>query len=52
MLTAEARERALGGRLGVYDVEIRNQKGETVALFRGRSYAVSATVIRDGGSLP
>ncbi|HEX6012711.1 MAG TPA: hydroxyphenylacetyl-CoA thioesterase PaaI, partial [Geminicoccaceae bacterium] len=47
VLTAEAEERALGGRLGIYDVTVRNQKGERVALFRGRSYTLKATVIRE-----
>ena len=36
-LTAEATEQALSGRSGVYDVSVRNQKRECVALFRGRS---------------
>lgn len=37
-LVAEVRERSLSGRLGLYDVEIHNQRGELVALFRGKSY--------------
>ncbi len=37
-LTAEALERSQAGRLGVYDVTVRNQDGETVAYLRGRSY--------------
>lgn len=49
VLVAEARERALGGRLGTYDVAVANQRGETVALFRGRSYALNAPVIREDG---
>lgn len=47
VLTAEAQEQALGGRLGVYDVTVRNQRGERVALFRGRSYALKGTVTRE-----
>lgn len=39
-LTAEAREEAVVGRSGVYTVTVRNQQGETVALFRGRSRQV------------
>ena len=50
VLTAEAREQALGGRLGVYDVTVTNETGERVALFRGRSYALRSTVITDAGS--
>ena len=37
-LEAEAVEQARAGRTGVYDVMVRNQRGETVALFRGNSY--------------
>jgi len=38
VLTAQAREVTLSGRTGVYDVEVTNQRGETVALLRGRSH--------------
>jgi acyl-CoA thioesterase len=44
-LTAEASERALLGRIGVYDVTVANQEGRTIALFRGRSYRVTGEVI-------
>ncbi len=44
-LIAEALESAVSGRTGVYDVTISNQKGECVALFRGRSYRVRGEVI-------
>jgi acyl-CoA thioesterase len=39
-LTAVAVELNKAGRTGVYDVEVRNQKGERVAVFRGRSYTI------------
>lgn len=39
-LTAEAVEVSLAGRTGVYDVSVRNQRLEAVAVFRGRSYAL------------
>lgn len=39
-LTAEAVEVSLAGRTGVYDVSVRNQRQEAVAVFRGRSYAM------------
>jgi len=39
-LTAEAAEVSLAGRTGVYDVNVRNQRGEAVAVFRGRSYCL------------
>jgi acyl-CoA thioesterase len=44
-LTAEAIERALLGRTGIYDVTVTNQEGRTIALFRGRSYRVRGEVI-------
>jgi acyl-CoA thioesterase len=37
-LTAEAREVALKGRTGVYDITVTNQDKKTVALLRGRSF--------------
>ena len=42
-IEAVARERALGGRTGTYDVEVSGPNG-TIALFRGVSYRVSGTV--------
>lgn len=39
-LTAEAHEVSLAGRTGVYDVNVRNQQGEAIAAFRGRSYCI------------
>lgn len=39
-LTAEAVERWRSKRNGVYEVTVVNQRGETVALFRGRSHQV------------
>jgi acyl-CoA thioesterase len=44
-LTAEAMERALLGRIGIYDVTVTNQEGKTIALFRGRSYRVTGEVV-------
>lgn len=38
VLTARCTEVSKTGRTGVYDVEIGNQRGERVALFRGRSH--------------
>ena len=45
VLTARAHERQLAGRTGVYDVEVANQRGETVALFRGKSYRIKGHLI-------
>ena len=44
-LLAQASERWRGGRSGVYDVTVSNQEGETVAIFRGRSYATEKPVL-------
>jgi len=38
VLTATAQEASLAGRTGLYDVTVRNQDGELIAMFRGRSY--------------
>jgi len=40
VLTAAGRERSRAGRTGVYDIEVRNQRDERVAVFRGRSYTM------------
>jgi acyl-CoA thioesterase len=47
VLTAIGQERSLSGRTGVYDIEVRNQRGETVALFRGKSYRIKGHVIAE-----
>jgi len=44
-LTAEAVERALVGRSGVYDVKVTNQENQVVALFRGKSMRIKGEVI-------
>lgn len=38
VLTATCSEVSKAGRTGVYDVEVTNQRGERIAVFRGRSY--------------
>lgn len=45
VLEAEAVERSLAGRTGVYDITVRIRNGKTVALFRGKSYRVHGEVI-------
>ena len=47
VLSARAHERQLAGRTGVYDVEVANQRGETVALFRGKSYRIKGHLIEE-----
>jgi acyl-CoA thioesterase len=39
-LTATAVEISKSGRMGVYDVDVRNQRNERVVAFRGRSYTL------------
>jgi acyl-CoA thioesterase len=46
-LTARARELWRGGRSGLYEVEVANQRGEPVAFFRGRSQRISGRVIAE-----
>lgn len=41
-LTAVAEEKFLQGRNGIYDVLVTNQKGETIAHFRGNSFALKS----------
>ena len=38
VLTATAEETSLAGRTGLYDITVRNQNGDLIAMFRGRSY--------------
>ena len=47
-LTAEAIERALPGRLGLYDVAVTDQSGRSIAFFRGRSYRITGETIGGG----
>ena len=47
VIRASASERAAGRRLGVYDVTLTNQRGETIALFRGRSCRIEGAVLPD-----
>jgi acyl-CoA thioesterase len=39
-LTATCSEVSKSGRTGVYDTEVVNQRGERIAMFRGRSYTL------------
>src|SRR5437870_13689605 len=40
VLTCEGVEQVLQGRHGVYDMQVTNQRGETVAVFRGKSTSI------------
>ncbi len=48
VLTATARELSKSGRTGVYDIAVVNQRGEPVAVFRGRSYTAKGRAVIDG----
>ena len=45
VLTATARELWRAGRSGLYEVDVINQKGERIAIFRGRSHRISGKII-------
>jgi acyl-CoA thioesterase len=45
VLTASARERAQVGRIGVYDVDVSNQAGVAIAIFRGKSTRIKGQLV-------
>jgi acyl-CoA thioesterase len=45
VLTAVGQERSVSGRTGVYDIEVRNERGDRIALFRGKSYRIKGHVV-------
>jgi acyl-CoA thioesterase len=47
VLTCEGVEQVLQGRHGIYDMKVSNQRGEVVALFRGKSAQIQGTVVPD-----
>lgn len=49
-LTAVGEEVHLAGRTGVYDITVRNQREELVAVFRGKSYRIKGKPIVQGVS--
>lgn len=40
LLSAQAHEVSKAGRTGVYDCNVTNQRGERIAVFRGRSHTI------------
>ena len=44
-LTAKCTEVSKAGRTGVYDVLVTNQRGERIAVFRGRSYTLKGRAV-------
>jgi acyl-CoA thioesterase len=50
VLVAEGTEQALRGRSGIYDMRVVNQKGEAIALVRGKSATIKGTLVpAEGG---
>ena len=45
VLTCTGVEQVLQGRHGIYDMHVSNQRGEVVAVFRGKSASIQGTVI-------
>ena len=45
LLTASASERWRVGRSGIYEIEVRNDRDEAIALFRGRSHQVAGRLV-------
>ena len=50
VLHATGVERSRAGRTGVYDIEVRNQLGKAIALFRGKSYRIDGHVVDEAAS--
>lgn len=47
VLTSEAVEQTLSGRHGIYDIRVINQRGEVIALFRGKSAQIKGHIIEE-----
>jgi len=45
VLTCEGIEQTLQGRHGIYDMRVTNQRGEVIAMFRGKSAQIQGSVI-------
>jgi acyl-CoA thioesterase len=45
VLTSSGVEQVLVGRHGVYDMTVRNQRDEVIAVFRGKSAQIAGTVV-------
>jgi acyl-CoA thioesterase len=50
VLTATAQERQRGRRTGFTDIDIADQSGRLVAVFRGHSYQVNGTIVPNIGT--
>ena len=45
VLTCEGVEQVLQGRHGIYDMKVTNQKGEVIAMFRGKSAQIQGHIV-------
>jgi acyl-CoA thioesterase len=45
VLTCEGVEQVLQGRHGIYDMRVTNQKGEVIAMFRGKSAQIPGHIV-------
>jgi acyl-CoA thioesterase len=45
VLTCEGVEQTLSGRHGIYDMRVRNQHGEVIAMFRGKSAQITGVIV-------
>ncbi len=50
VLTATAAETSLAGRTGLYDITVTNQRGELIAVFRGRSHRLGERQVFEEGN--
>jgi acyl-CoA thioesterase len=50
VLTCEGVEQVLQGRHGIYDMKVTNQRGEVVAMFRGKSAQIAGTVLPEAAA--
>jgi acyl-CoA thioesterase len=48
VLTCEGVEQLVQGRHGIFDMKVSNQRGETVAMFRGKSAQIKGSVLPAG----
>jgi acyl-CoA thioesterase len=52
LLTAHCVQQQRGGRTGLFDCEVHNQRGERIALFRGHSYTMKGRPVVEGLPMP
>ncbi len=50
VLTCEGVEQTLQGRHGIYDMKVTNQRGEVVAMLRGKTAQIEGTIVAEEGA--